>query len=140
MEDGDEKLELEDEAKADEGEEKRELDVEYEQNLLEGETERSTGPLDLVLEDVAIDSRRRRRREGGDREGKGKRDLFFFFLKGPPWGVGLANLASFGGRFYRWLQARARRELGQRRGQGCSGLLDPLEELGWLTQPWLTEG
>lgn len=54
MEDGDEKLELVEEAKADGGEEKGVFDVEYEQNLLEGERERSTGPLDFVLEDVAI--------------------------------------------------------------------------------------
>ena len=47
------KLELVGEAKADEVEEKEVFDVEYEQNLPEGESERSTGPLpfDLDLED-----------------------------------------------------------------------------------------
>ena len=62
VEDGDEKPELVEEAKADEVEEKEVFDVEYEQNLPEGESERSTGPLpfDLVLEDEL--------------------DIFFFFF------------------------------------------------------------
>ena len=52
VEEGDEKLELVDEAKAEEGEEKGVLDVVYEQNLLEeGESDRRTGPLAFVLED-----------------------------------------------------------------------------------------
>ena len=58
-----EKPELVEEANADEGEEKGVLDVVYEQNLLEGERERRTGPLDLVLEDEeAIERERERER------------------------------------------------------------------------------
>lgn len=54
--DEDEKPELVEEAKADEGEEKGVLEVVYEQNLVEGERERRTGPLDFVLEeDEAIE-------------------------------------------------------------------------------------
>lgn len=77
-EEGDEKLELVEEAKADEGEEKRVLDEEYEQNLLEGETERRTGPLDLVfvLEDVAIDGGSRMLREVGGGKGKKREKAF----------------------------------------------------------------
>lgn len=66
MEDGDEKLELVEEAKADGGEEKGVFDVEYEQNLLEGERERSTGPLDFVLEDVAINGGKEEREKARD--------------------------------------------------------------------------
>ena len=54
--DEDEKPELVEDAKADEGEEKGVLEVVYEQNLVEGERERRTGPLDFVLEeDEAIE-------------------------------------------------------------------------------------
>lgn len=63
MEDGDEKLELVEEAKAEDGEEKGVFDVEYEQNLLEGERVRSTGPLDFALEDIAINDREERKKE-----------------------------------------------------------------------------
>jgi hypothetical protein len=75
---GEVKLELVEEAKADEVDEKDEFDVVEEQYLPDGESERSTGPLDLVLEDVvAIAERGERERE---RESIGGREKTFFFL------------------------------------------------------------
>lgn len=71
MEDGDEKLEL--------VEEKRVFDVEYEQNLLEGEIERSTRPLDFALDDVAINGGLERERERVREEGK-RRAFVSFYL------------------------------------------------------------
>lgn len=65
-----------------------------EQNLPEGESERRTGPLDLVLEEeVAIAEL--------EKESKRKRESFFFFFpKGALRAVGLANLTSLKGRIY----------------------------------------
>lgn len=64
-----------------------------EQNLPEGESERRTGPLDLVLEEeVAIAEL--------EKESKRKREFFFFFPKGALRAVGLANLTSLKGRIY----------------------------------------
>lgn len=52
VDDGEEKLELVEEAKA---EDEEEVEVVFdEQNLPEGERDRRTGPLDLVLDDVFI--------------------------------------------------------------------------------------
>lgn len=56
------KLELVEEAKADEEDEKDVFDVVDEQYLPDGESERSTGPLDLVLDEVAIAVREREKR------------------------------------------------------------------------------
>jgi hypothetical protein len=74
---GEVKLELVEEAKADEVDEKDEFDVVEEQYLPDGESERSTGPLDLVLEDVVAIAERERERE---RERVGGREKTFFFL------------------------------------------------------------
>lgn len=86
MEDGEEKLELVEEANADEEEEKAELDPVEEQNLPDGETERSTGPLDLVLVGI-VERKSEREREVGREEGKrGGGETFFswdVFRKGP---------------------------------------------------------
>jgi hypothetical protein len=65
------KLELVEEAKADEDDEKDEFDAVAEQYLPDGESERSTGPLDLVLEDEVAIAQRERERE---------RERGFFFL------------------------------------------------------------
>lgn len=57
------KLEPVEEAKADEDDEKGEFDAVDEQYLPDGESERSTGPLDLALDDeVAISEREKRER------------------------------------------------------------------------------
>ena len=69
------KLELVEEAKADEVDEKDEFDVVDEQYLPDGESERSTGPLDLVLEDdvaIAVCVCERERERGWERK-----DFFF---------------------------------------------------------------
>jgi hypothetical protein len=93
-EDGEVKLELVEEAKADEDDEKDEFDAVAEQYLPDGESERSTGPLDLVLEDEVAIAQRERERE---REGF----FFFDFSKEGPRPVGLANLTSLKGWIYR---------------------------------------
>lgn len=71
------KLEPVEEAKADEDDEKGEFDGVDEQYLPDGESERSTGPLDLALDDEVAISERERERE---------RETFLFFsifLEGP---------------------------------------------------------
>ena len=92
VEGGDEKLERVEEAKAEEDEEKEVFDLEYEQNLPEGETERRTGPLDLVLDDdLDIFVKRQRKKSEGESKRREKSLFFFFFF--PSW-VPLGELVS----------------------------------------------